>query len=397
MAKQNTHLEHIEDDILNQGSQGGHNAIAFLRELGKMLTEPSSTVGVTTKWDGAPAVICGKHPSTGRFFVGTKGVFAKMPKLCMNDEDVDSYYSGELAKKLKMCLRLLPQVPMNGVLQGDLLFTKGDVSTKMMNGQKCHTFMPNTITYAVPANTPMGKKVATSQLGIVFHTTYTGGPTLRDMKPGFGVDARRMQGTPNVAVFSSNFTDATGASTFKPTERGKYDLLVNRAEGSLKQASRFLDILQTSGEGKFMLAAMFKVYFNSFIRTGKPITNAQQVALGFSSFYAAALDKEIGLKKQESTKKKYKTIKENGLKFLKQNGRAVYMTVASYMNITAAKAVIIKQLNKVKDIGTYIKTDNGYRVTAPEGFVAIKSGSALKIVDRLEFSRANFTVEKNWG
>ena len=146
-----------------------------------------------------------------------------------------------------------------------------------------------------------------------------------------------------------------------------------------------------------MLAAMFKVYFNSFIRTGKPITNAQQVALGFSSFYAAALDKEISLKKQESTKKKYATIKENGLKFLKQNGRAVYMTVASYMNITAAKAVIIKQLNKVKDIGTYIKTDNGYRVTAPEGFVAIKSGSALKIVDRLEFSRANFTVEKNWG
>ena len=85
------------------------------------------------------------------------------------------------------------------------------------------------------------------------------------------------------------------------------------------------------------------------------------------------------------------------MKFLNQNGRAVYMTVASYMNITAAKAVIIKQLNKVKDIGTYIKTDNGYRVTAPEGFVAIKSGSALKIVDRLEFSRANFTVEKNWG
>ena len=146
-----------------------------------------------------------------------------------------------------------------------------------------------------------------------------------------------------------------------------------------------------------MLSAMFKIYFNSFIRTGKPIVNAQKVATGFAAFYSAALDKEIQSKKQEATKKKYQTIKANGLKFLKSNGRAVYMTVASYMNLIAAKTVVVKQLGKVQDIGTYIKTPNGYRVTAPEGFVAIKSGSALKLVDRLEFSRANFTVEKNWG
>mgnify|MGYP001231501368 CR=1 FL=1 len=397
MAKQNTHLEHLEDDILNQGSKGGFNAIAFLRELGKMLTEPQSAVNITTKWDGAPAVICGKHPSTGRFFVGTKGVFAKMPKICVSDADVDEFYSGELAKKLKMCLRLLPQLPINGVVQGDLLFTKGDVTTKVMGKQKCHTFMPNTITYAVPVDTPMGKKVSRSSLGIVFHTSYTGGPTLRDMTPGFGVNVTKMQAAPNVAVFSSDFTDATGSSVFKPADKSKYDLLVNRAEGSLKQASRFLDILQDKGEGKFMLSAMFKVYFNSFIRTGKPIVNAQAVAVGFNKFYTAALDKEISMKKTDTTKKKYETIKQNGLRFLKQNARAVYMTVASYMNLIAAKTVVIKQLGKVQDIGTYIKTDNGYRVTAPEGFVAIKSGSALKLVDRLEFSRANFTVEKNWG
>jgi len=217
------------------------------------------------------------------------------------------------------------------------------------------------------------------------------------MTPGFGVNVTKMQAAPNVAVFSSDFTDATGSSVFKPADKSKYDLLVNRAEGSLKQASRFLDILQDKGEGKFMLSAMFKVYFNSFIRTGKPIVNAQAVAVGFNKFYTAALDKEISMKKTDTTKKKYETIKQNGLRFLKQNARAVYMTVASYMNLIAAKTVVIKQLGKVQDIGTYIKTDNGYRVTAPEGFVAIKSGSALKLVDRLEFSRANFTVEKNWG
>ena len=85
------------------------------------------------------------------------------------------------------------------------------------------------------------------------------------------------------------------------------------------------------------------------------------------------------------------------MKFLKSNYRAIYMTVASYMNLIAAKSMVIKQLQKVKGIGTYIKTDTGFKVTAPEGFVAIKSGSALKLVDRLEFSRVNFNIEKNWG
>ena len=76
MAK-NTHLEHIEDDILNDGTTGGHNAIAFLKELGKMLSEPKSSITVTTKWDGAPAVVCGIHPENKNFFVGTKSVFNK--------------------------------------------------------------------------------------------------------------------------------------------------------------------------------------------------------------------------------------------------------------------------------------------------------------------------------
>ena len=395
MAKQNTHLEHLEDDILNQGSNGGRNAIKFLRELGKMLTEPQSSVRITTKWDGAPAIVCGRYPGTGAFFVGTKSVFAKSAKICVTDEDVDMWYSGELANKLKMCLKLLPSLGINGVLQGDLLFTN-DKQVRNIGGQTCVTFQPNTITYAIPAKTDLGKKVMASKLGIVFHTSYSGGPTLRDMTPSFGVDVSRMN-SKQVAVFSSDFTDATGASTFSTAEKRQYDLLVNRAEGSLRPASQFLDILGQQGEGKFMLAAMFKVYFNSFIRRGVPIRDAKTVALGFADFYNNALQKEIDSKKTEGTKNKYRKIQLEGLKFLKLNYQPIYMTVASYMNLIAAKTVVVRKLESVKDIGTYIKTADGFRVTAPEGFVAIKSGSALKLVDRLEFSRANFTVEKNWG
>ena len=397
MAKQNTHLEHLEDDILNQGSNGGRNAIAFLRELGKMLSEPDSGIRITTKWDGAPAVICGQHPETKDFFVGTKGVFAKTPKICMSDKDVDLLYKGELANKLKTCLRELPKLGITGVVQGDLLFTKGDVKTHKVNGEVCNIFQPNTITYAVPQKSEIGKKVANANIGIVFHTRYTGGPELRDMTASFGVNVNAFKKVNSVAVFSSNFTDTTGASTFTDKQKRDYDAAVNKAEGSLKQASKFLDVLKQTGDGKFLLSAMFKVYFNTYIRRGVSMSSAQQVALGFAAYYKSALDKEISTKKTESTKNKYRKIQSDGLKFIKANSKAIYMTVASYMNLTQAKTMVIRRLEAVKDIGTYIKTDKGFRVTAPEGFVAIKSGSALKLVDRLEFSRANFTVEKNWG
>ena len=158
MAKQNTHLEHLEDDILNQGSAGGKNAIAFLRELGKMLSEPKSNVRITTKWDGAPAVICGKDPMSGKFFVGTKGVFALLPKTCFEDADVDAYYSGDLAKKLKTCLKLLPKLNIQNVIQGDLLFTD-DKQTRIINGDRVISLQPNTITYAVPADSHLANKV----------------------------------------------------------------------------------------------------------------------------------------------------------------------------------------------------------------------------------------------
>jgi hypothetical protein len=397
MAQQNTHLEHLEDDILNKGSDGGRNAIAFLRELGKMLSEPDSGIRITTKWDGAPAVICGQHPQTKDFFVGTKGVFAKIPKICMTDKDVDLLYSGELANKLKTCLRELPKLGITGVVQGDLLFTKGDVKTATVNGEACYMFQPNTITYAVPQKSEMGKKIAASNIGIVFHTRYSGGPELRDMNASFGVNVNSFKKVNTISVFSSNFTDASGASKFTKAQQTQYDLAVNRAEGSLKQASAFLDILKQTGDGKFLLSAMFKVYFNSFIRRGLSFSSAAAVAKGFEKYYSDTLDKEISTKKQANTKAKYQKIKADGLRFIRSQYRAIYMTVASYMNLIAAKTLVIRQLEKVKSIGTYIKTDSGYRVTAPEGFVAITSGSTLKLVDRLEFSRANFTVEKNWG
>jgi hypothetical protein len=394
MAK-NTHLEHLEDDILNQGTEGGFNAIKFLRELGDMLTRPQSNVRVTTKWDGAPAIICGKDPVSQRFFVGTKSVFAKTaPKVIYSETDADAMYEGQLAQKLKDAYKYLSQLPIQGVLQGDLLYTD-DKDTRLVNGEQSIVFQPNTIVYAVPTNSALGARVARSKLGIVFHTTYTG-PTLADMNAQFGASVSKLRGNPDVMVFSSDFTDATGAAKMTQGEKRQFDMLVNRAEGSLKQASAFLNILGSYGQSKFMMNVLFKQFFNSYIRQGRPIRNAQDVVQDFKSYYAGLLSKEAASKKTKSAQDKYLQMRTDGLKFLQQNEKSVYFTVASYMNLIEAKNFIIRRLERVQTLGTFLRTENGYKVTAPEGFVAIRSGNALKLVDRLEFSRANFTADKNW-
>ena len=392
----NTHLEHLEDDILNNGSAGGKNAINFLNSLGKMLTGPSSSsINVTTKWDGAPAVVCGTDPENGKFFVGTKSVFnINNPKICYSDELVDFYYeAGELNKKLKACLKYLPSLNLTGILQGDLLYTT-DKTVGQVNGESCVVFQPNTITYAIPSTSPLGAKVKASSLGIVFHTKYTGA-TMSELSATFGVKTPASSAT--VHVFSSNFTDATGASQFTAAEKTAYNAAVNRASGSLKQASAFLDILKDTGQGKFMLAVMFKQFFNSYIRSGTNLTNTKAVTANFANYYQQALTKQINSVKTASAKGKWEKVQADGLKFIKTYNRAIYMTVASYLNLISAKNMVVKKLSKVQDIGTFIRTDDGYRVTAPEGFVAIKSGTSLKLVDRMEFSKSNFTVAKNWG
>jgi len=390
----NTHLEHLEDNILNDGSQGGREAIAFLRSLGKMLDQGAADARVTVKWDGAPAIICGRNPENGEFFVGTKSVFNKTnPKIIYAESDVDRLYSpGQLAEKLKASYRYFSTLNIPNVVQGDLLFTDDKIESDI-GGETCITFQPNTIVYAVPKDSEIGQRVQNAKIGIVFHTQYNG-RTMSAMSASFG--NINIQGTQDVFVTSSDFQNASGEANMSAQEKTIYANLVNKTEGSLKQASRFLDLMKTNNMNKFTLNIMFKTFFNRYIREGRTLIGARNTARDFAQYFSDALDKEIATKKMKTTKDKYLELKNKGLKFISDNQQAIYMTVASYMNLQAAKNFMIRKLQKVNTFGTFLKTENGYRVTAPEGFVAIRSGRALKLVDRLEFSRANFTADKNW-
>ena len=390
----NTHLEHLEDNILNGGAQGGKEAVAFLRSLGEMLDQGMADTRVTVKWDGAPAIICGVNPDNQRFFVGTKSVFNKVsPKIAYSQEDVESMYPpGQLAEKLKDAYQYLSQLSIPGVVQGDLLFTD-DKYEANIGGDNCIAFQPNTIVYAVPKDSDIGKKIEEAKFGIVFHTSYSG-RSLDAMSASFG--GINIQGNADVFVTSSDFRNASGEANMSLAEKTIYTNLVNKTEGSLKQASRFLDMMKENNMNKFTLNIMFKTFFNRYIREGRTLVGARNTANDFAQYFSNALDKDIATKKIKATKDKYLELKNRGLKFISDNQQAIYMTVASYMNLQAAKNFMIRKLQKVNTFGTFLRTPDGYRVTAPEGFVAIRSGQALKLVDRLEFSRANFTADKIW-
>src|SRR6056300_1114022 len=174
-SDKNTHLEHLEDDIINRGSDGGRNAVNFLKSVRNMLAgSASGRVNMSVKWDGAPAIIAGINPENGKFFVGTKSVFNVTPKINYTSADIRKNHSGELANKLSIALRELSKLRISGILQGDFLFSKSDLKTAKIDGENMLTFTPNTITYAVPIDSDIGKRIKRARMGIVFHTSYSG-------------------------------------------------------------------------------------------------------------------------------------------------------------------------------------------------------------------------------
>ena len=391
----NTHLEHLEDDIINRGSSGGVNAINFLKSVRDMLAGNSGAkINTTVKWDGAPAIICGVNPENGKFFVGTKSIFNVTPKINYTTADIRRNHTGAVAQKLSVCLNHLSSLNIKQILQGDLLFTN-DKKMAAIRGEKMITFTPNTITYAVQADSSIGKKIARAKMGIVFHTMYTG-KDMKNLSASFG--NVRGSGNSRVFVASAAYKDDSGSITFTKSELTKFDAQLRMAEGSLGRASKILDEMTKRATDPLSVGFRLKAFFNHYIRNNKgSMAKVKVLQDMFRDYYENVLKTEIDQRKTEKAKQKYRDILANGLKFINQNKSGLYMAIASHVTLGNAKNTLIQKMNQIQQIGHYIKTGTGYRVTAPEGYVAVdRVAGAVKIVDRLEFSRANFTLPKGW-
>ena len=401
MPSPNVHLEHIEDEIFNSGIDGGRASINFIRSLRDMLVSGSKrSVNVTVKWDGAPAIFCGNDPETGKFFVAKKSLFNKTPKFYTSIAEIDADLDGQLADKFKACYNNLKDIGIKDILQGDLMFTKGDLTKQDINGESYETFQPNTIMYAVPSTSKLASTMRKANVGIVFHTTYTG-DSLMNLKASFGANIKGFKKTSKVWMDDAEYNDVSGTATFTQKDSAEITRLMSRTGKVFQkikapQLKKFLDM-----QNKIDAGLTYKTYHNSKVREGTNFLrlNYKNHADGYLKFVEDKMDTQIGKLKSDSAKKTKQKNKNIILTEVRKNLLLLKTLVEFQALINYAKIKILTKVNKASQMtAMFVKKGNGFDVVAPEGFVAIDNnlGGAVKLVDRMEFSLNNFTVQKDW-
>lgn len=400
-AEKDRHLTHIEDAVLEGGVTGTRNAIEFLRSLRDMFADDGQTLSearggliLRTKFDGAPAIYAGINPENGKFFVGSKSIFAKNAKLNYTEADVRANHSGGLADKLSAALKYLPELGIKGIVHGDFMFSRSELKNETIDGKKYITFRPNTITYAVPTDSKIAQQVLAAKIGIVFHTTYYG-KSMDSLQTHFDINVGNFNPSRNVWYRSNKFVDVTGRATLTKAENARLTGILSQI-GSLFRTIPAGLLNQIASGDTYKIHMM--TYYNQKVRAGERM----------GSGYVSQLIKWVGDKYQKNiddakmpaTKAKRKAERDIVLRWYRQNASELKKIFQLQNLLIDAKMMLIAKFNQVNDLGTFLHTaDGGYKVTTPEGYVAAWSsgGDAVKLVDRMEFSRANFLAVKNWG
>jgi hypothetical protein len=398
--EKNVHMEHLEDNLLNGGVDGARQSINYLRSLRDMLAgDAKAPVNVTVKWDGAPAVFAGKDPSDGKFFVAKKGIFNKTAKIYKTDADIDAdIASGDLNKKMKLALKHLPKLGIEGVVQGDFLYSKEDLQKTTIDGESYITFHPNTIVYAIPAKSELAKRILGSNIGVVWHTTYRG-DSFESMSASFGEEiASKLKEAKEVWSVDAMFKDVSGNSTMTQKDTDKVTKVLSAAGKKFNTVKKSTFDGLTNHPERLMRT---KTFINSKVRQGEMIKNPNKFVTELVDYIYEYYQKEIDKVKTEKTKIAKAEKRKEVLSYFSNTPKSQLVAMFELYNlIVEAKIMIVRQLDKAKRVGTFLKTADGFKVTEQEGFVAIDrmGKNAIKLVDRLQFSKANFSPEiiKGW-
>jgi uncharacterized protein YnzC (UPF0291/DUF896 family) len=397
--EKNTHMTHLSDAIIDGGVEGTRQAINYLRALRDMLAGHTKTpMNVSTKWDGAPAVFAGIDPSDGKFFVAKKGIFNKNPKVYKTVADVDADTSGDLNTKLKLALAELPKLGIKGVIQGDFLYAKEDLKEVDIDGEPHITFHPNTIVYAVPKKSDIAKQILGSKIGVVWHTVYRG-DSFESMSASFGEEiAVNLKKSKSVWSVDAVFKNVSGTATFTEAETKNITSILSAAGKIFSGLKRpVLDGFSANED----LRIRTNTFINVKVRAGQKIGNPSKFVNDLIDYINEYYQKEADKKKTDKGKQASFEKRDEVLEYFKKNSKSDIAKVFELYNLVDdAKHIIIDKLNKVQNLRTMLKTKDGFEVTGQEGFVAIDQygKGALKLVDRLSFSKANFSPEyiKGW-
>ena len=387
-----THLEHIEDIVLTDGYAGAMAVVGYFTDIYNMLKGNSAdALQVSVKWDGAPAIVCGTNPDNGKFFVGTKSVFNKNdPKINYTKNDIArNHGKDDLGQKLLKCLVHLKKLNIQGVVQGDMMFTNNDLESQNINDKSFITFKPNEIVYAVLADSEIGTQIQNARVGIIFHTTYVG-DSLADSNAKAGADVSSFTKSPDVWFDNATYKNVSGSATFTKQESDQFSKGIQSLRTLGGAIPKNLSAMLTTNKD---FVPMFQMFINSEVKQGRIPNNVNQFLQGFQKFYLERMQKQMtGLKAQKAIALRQQKIKDMP-KFLNTMKKPFQAMLMFYKQAQVMKQLSLKKMNQAMQVGTFAQTENGLEVTDPEGFVAVGAdGGAVKLVDRLTFSKRNLTA-----
>ena len=389
--KQLTHLYHIEEQVFFAGFKGAKNTI---KAFDQIISEVGAhkTLMTFAKVDGAPSIVAGWDPESGKFFVGSKSLFNKEPKINYTHDDVDKNHghSAGLSKKLKEGLDYLPGVINKGeIVQGDFMYSNDDLKTETIDGTKVVTFTPNTITYAIDLTSDLAKQVQKSKIGVIFHTSYTGN-SIPSMQASFKISNNQFKNSSDVYVRTTEVSlDDIGWSK-EDYSNLKSDM------NSLKKTLNKLDanhIDSIANDKKLSITIM--TYINSKVRSGKRF-NKNEIG-NLIDYVVSKFDKEKFKLKSDQGKDKKESQKQEFVRTIREYASTLYHLFQWSYAAEDIKNIIIKKLEEIElpEKPYNLNSDGQYEVVGAEGFVISDSpDSATKFVNRAVFSRNNFNNQK---
>ena len=388
-----THSTHIEDLLFVDGKSGLERTLKAFDDIKNSFgtTDISDNRILSTKIDGSPAVIAGWLGNN--FFVASKGLFNKTPKINFTDDDVERNHGASqgLAKKLKVALKYFKSIiPKWKIFQGDFLYDVSDRKSEVIDGNDCWTWHPNTIKYAIEKDSPLGKRIGASKVGVVFHTEYS--------SDGEDVSSISLKGF-NVTTDDLNPSNDVWATDAFQKSIGSIPHLTETEE---KEYNRLIRKVRTlSSKVPWTYCRDFKVelmaFINTYIANGRQYPSSLVMANDYEEYLLTKKQKEKDSKKTENGKlavdEKYKDVLQ-----MPSNLDAVFEI---YKILTDIKLnIFVKKVNDIKSTKTFlVKKDGTMVATNDEGYVLTKTdANGCKLVDRLEFARANFSslFAKGW-
>lgn len=369
-VRRNKRISHVEDLMFSEGREG---LAASLRMLGEVL-DRSENIGMTVKWDGKPAVVCGINPDNGRFFVGTKSAFNKDVRVFHTvQEIVGGTDNPELASKLSQCLVHLPKLGIKGVLQGDLLFTPDSLTV----ASEEISFTPNAIRYSVDRDTEAGRRIARAKIGIAFHTVYEG-RTMADLSvASYRFDPLSV--TPDPSVWMPNISVRSIVEGDSDAEEES----LHECHLMAEKVGSFLPTLISNGD----LMPFLMPYINSTVMAGM----SQLSARGFAKYIEAKSEKEIDKLKTDKGKEKKRLATSNIINFTETYAAHINRAFDLHRKMAAVKESVLSRIPLTEFRHHFVDGD-ALRPTEPEGIVVSDSDRVVKFVRRSGFSAHNRKV-----